>query len=417
VSDQPQSPQAQPVPPAPQPPPQTIRLGPKAIGIAVVIIIVVVGMVRSCDPTPTTPTGPPSRAALPAQPGSPADLDQFAKDYQLYQRGASADAIDRQIRQEHEAAERRNKAALDEANKMRSDFEQTRSTSGSSQQSEQQQEAERRKRARFADSVVRQTAAVEQQPQTAPSTWGPPPQPVQQPYTPDDWAKALRQPPPPDQAEHPETKQRKPQPLDYNPESGWPTRTLPAGTIIEAALVNRLNGSEFGPVLAQISNDAYFPGTRKIAFPQGSRFIGHASATNNMNEERLAVAFTRAIVPRLGGDYYGVSLEQDLTGLGQEGDAGLKDKVNNHYFQIFGASLAIGAIGGLSQIGNSQSGFGYDPSVAFRQGVGQGMSQAADRVMSHFLNRLPTIEIRPGTRVRIIFTDDLTNVPVFEERK
>jgi len=41
--------------------------------------------------------------------------------------------------------------------------------------------------------------------------------------------------------------------------------------------------------------------------------------------------------------------------------------VNSHYVSIFGASLAVGAIGGLAQIGNGFSGFGYDASVQFRK--------------------------------------------------
>jgi len=37
-------------------------------------------------------------------------------------------------------------------------------------------------------------------------------------------------------------------------------------------------------------------------------------------------------------------------GLDQIGEQGLKDKVNNHYFQIFGTSIASGVVAGASQI-------------------------------------------------------------------
>ncbi len=92
--------------------------------------------------------------------------------------------------------------------------------------------------------------------------------------------------------------------------------------------------------------------------------------------------------------------------------AGLKDKVNGHYVSIFGASLAIGAIGGLAQIGNGYSGFGYDPSVQFRNGISQSTAQSADRVLDRFLNRMPTVTIREGTRVKIVLTGDLA-VPAY----
>ena len=99
--------------------------------------------------------------------------------------------------------------------------------------------------------------------------------------------------------------------------------------------------------------------------------------------------------------------------------SGLHDKVNSHYASIFGASLAIGAIGGLAQIGNGYSGFGYDPSVEIRNGMTQSMGQSSSRVLDRFLNRMPTITIREGTRVRIILTDDLqlpTSIPCAKER-
>ena len=96
------------------------------------------------------------------------------------------------------------------------------------------------------------------------------------------------------------------------------------------------------------------------------------------------------------------------------GKPGLHDKVNSHYASIFGASLAIGAIGGLAQIGNSTSALVYDPSVSLRNGISQSMAQSSDRVLEKFLNRLPTITIREGTRVKIVLTSDLP-VPAFEQ--
>ena len=41
-------------------------------------------------------------------------------------------------------------------------------------------------------------------------------------------------------------------------------------------------------------------------------------------------------------------------GLDQVGDTGLKDSVNRHYLQVFGASLAIGALSGLAQYGTRE---------------------------------------------------------------
>jgi len=40
-------------------------------------------------------------------------------------------------------------------------------------------------------------------------------------------------------------------------------------------------------------------------------------------------------------------------------------------------------------------------------------AESADRILDRFLNRMPTLTIREGTRVKILLTGDL-QVPAFE---
>jgi type IV secretion system protein VirB10 len=199
-------------------------------------------------------------------------------------------------------------------------------------------------------------------------------------------------------------------PLDFDPakqEVYW----LPEGTIIEAVLTNRLDGEQPGPVNCMITTDVYLPGTRLLLIPQGARVLGEASKVSAFGQQRLAVAFHRVIVPGLHS--YSIPLDKQMPGLSQAGETGLHDKVNSHYVSIFGASLAVGAIGGLAQIGNGTTGIVYDPSVQFRNGISESMAQSADRVLDRFLNRMPTITIREGTRVKIVLTDDL-QLPAYD---
>jgi type IV secretion system protein TrbI len=206
----------------------------------------------------------------------------------------------------------------------------------------------------------------------------------------------------------PTTEENKRKPLDFDP-AAQPTVWLPEGTVIEAVLTNRLNGDAVGPVDGMITSDVFEPGTRVLLIPQGARVLGLASAVSSLGQARLAVAFHRILVPGLRT--YSIPLEKPVSALSQAGDVGLHDKVNSHYASIFGASLAIGAIGGLAQIGNGTSGFGYNPSVEIRNGMTQSMGQSSARVLDRFLNRMPTITIREGTRMRILLTDDLELPP------
>ena len=91
-------------------------------------------------------------------------------------------------------------------------------------------------------------------------------------------------------------------------------------------------------------------------------------------------------------------------GLDQVGTTALKDKVNRHYLQMFAAAGAVGILSGLTLQGSNPYQGGLQ---GFRAGAGQGFGQAATQIMQRFLNRLPTITIRAGHRLRIWFTADV----------
>lgn len=294
---------------------------------------------------------------------------------------------------------------LQEAAQQRQQFQQRYGAPNAETQQKNQIEVERRQRAYkslFADNVVRQehTQTVSWHSGEVPSG-----------EQPSEQAESTKKDSPPESSNDPVNGAPARRPLDFDPKS-QPTYYLPEGSIIEAVLTNRLDGEQPGPVNCLITTDVYLPGSRLVVIPQGARALGEASKVSSFGQQRLAVAFHRILVPGLHS--YAIPLEKEPPGLAQAGEAGLHDKVNSHYVSIFGASLAIGAIGGLAQIGNATSALTYDPSVSFRNGVSQSMAQSSDRVLEKFLNRLPTITIREGTRVKIVLTSDLP-VPAFEQ--
>ena len=81
-----------------------------------------------------------------------------------------------------------------------------------------------------------------------------------------------------------------------------------------------------------------------MLIPAGARILGETKPVQAFGETRLAVSFHRLLMP--DGRTY--RLDQFL-GLNQIGDAGLRDKVNQHYLSTFGAAAAVGLISGLSQ--------------------------------------------------------------------
>lgn len=179
------------------------------------------------------------------------------------------------------------------------------------------------------------------------------------------------------------------------------------GTVLETVLTNRINGAFAGPINTMLTTDVWSHDHQQLLIPQGTRCLGTVSAVNGAGQQRLFVAFHRCIMP----DGYSLDLDK-FPGLNQIGEVGLRDLVNHHYFQIFGASLAIGAVGGLAQIGNGYSNFGYDPSVSIRNGISQQMGQESMQILDRFLNQLPTFIVRERSRVRIYLSGDL-EVPAY----
>jgi type IV secretion system protein TrbI len=174
------------------------------------------------------------------------------------------------------------------------------------------------------------------------------------------------------------------------------------GTILEAVLINRLDGSFSGPVACLLSTDSYSHDRQHLLIPAGSRLLGESRKVEAFGTTRLAVLFHRLIMP----DGYSVSLDQ-FKGLNQGGDTGLRDRVNHHYTQIFGASLAIGALGAAAQLGTG-SVFTQSGADRLREGFGISASQSSVQILDKFLNVLPTITIREGHRVKVYLAGDLS---------
>jgi type IV secretion system protein TrbI len=182
------------------------------------------------------------------------------------------------------------------------------------------------------------------------------------------------------------------------------------GTVLETVLTNRLNGSFSGPVNVMVTTNVYSHDHQQLLVPQGSRALGEVQKVNSLGQQRLAVVFHRLIMP----DGYSLSLDQ-FQGLNQIGETGLRDQVNHHYMQVFGVSLAIGAIAGVEQAGGS---YGYNTGGVdiYRQGVATSLSQSALRILDRYLNILPTFVIREGHRVKVYLTDDLT-LPAYDRHR
>jgi type IV secretory pathway VirB10-like protein len=187
-----------------------------------------------------------------------------------------------------------------------------------------------------------------------------------------------------------------------------PLHRIVEGTIVDTILTNRLDGGAAAPVNCLVSTPIYST-DQQVLIPAGARLLGTTKPVQSFGETRLAVGFTRIVMPN-GRTY---SLDHFM-GLNAIGDAGLRDQVNQHYASTFGAAAAVGFISGFAQyLGGGLVNRNSGPVIVIGN-VGDATAQAATQTMSRFLNRLPTITIREGHRVKVYLTSDV-QLPVYQQ--
>jgi type IV secretory pathway VirB10-like protein len=177
------------------------------------------------------------------------------------------------------------------------------------------------------------------------------------------------------------------------------------GSVLDTVLMNRLDGDATGAVKVLVSNPLYSHDHQHVIIPEGTVVLGEAKkigAAGIGQQRRMAVVFHRLIMP----DGYSVDLDQ-FHGLDQIGEEGLKDKVNNHYVEIFGASIALGVIAGAGEITQGGGAITTNGSQTFTNGTAASVSQSANTILDRFMQIPPTITIREGHRVKIYFTQDM----------
>jgi type IV secretion system protein TrbI len=187
---------------------------------------------------------------------------------------------------------------------------------------------------------------------------------------------------------------------------GGPTHRVLEGTVLEGILMTRLDGDFAGPVMCLITTPLYSHHGDAVLVPSGSKVLGRAKAVDTWGQRRLAVSFHRLLLP--DGRSYPLDT---FTGLNSVGDNGLKDRVNHHYWSTFGTAAAIGLISGFAQYlsaGAISGGDGDGNRTVVITGSGaENAAQAAAQVLGKYTNRLPSITIREGHRVRVYFTQDM----------
>jgi len=212
-------------------------------------------------------------------------------------------------------------------------------------------------------------------------------------------------------SEQPTTSKNKTDPMEPFPFDQYQGRLyrIFEGTVLEGVVTNHIDGGFNGPILVMLTTDYYSHDHQQLLMPQGTRLIGTVQSVGSSQQRKMFVTFHRAVCPD------GFSLDFDkYIGLDPLGTTGLATKVDHGYFQAFAAAAAIGGIGGLAQIGNNGS--VLDPSTEIRNGISEQMASEGEQILNHFLNRLPVITLKEGSRARVYVGRDIL-IPSYAEHR
>ena len=171
-----------------------------------------------------------------------------------------------------------------------------------------------------------------------------------------------------------------------------PSTTVPKGTVIHAVLESALDSTRPGAVRAIVSRDvSSFDGSR-VLIPRGSRLIGTYNEGISRGQKRALVQWTRLMLPE------GKIMELDSPSADPLGRAGVKGRVDTHFFARFGDALMRSILDvGVQAAGR---GIGGDTVIV-------NLPNSAEITGSTSQTIQPTLKVRHGTSVSVFVAHDL----------
>ena len=187
---------------------------------------------------------------------------------------------------------------------------------------------------------------------------------------------------------------------------------LRAGFVIPAVLIGGINSELPGQIIGQVSQNVYdTPTGNNLLIPQGSRLVGQYSSSVAYGQSRVLVAWERIVFP--DGKAFDLG---SMQGADEAGMSGFKDKVDNHYFRIFGQAILMSLI--TAGVTYTQNNYNYSNSQRASDALSEALGQQLGTTMTNLLNKnlniSPTLEIRSGFRFNVVVTKDLTFTKAYE---
>lgn len=177
-----------------------------------------------------------------------------------------------------------------------------------------------------------------------------------------------------------------------------PATTVAQGTLIQAVLETALDSNRAGYARAVVSRDVTgFDGTR-VLVPRGSKLFGEYKADLALGQNRALIQWHRLTRPD------GAIINIDSPSADPLGRAGVKGKVNTHFFERFGGAILQSVLDIGVQVAARKA---TDDTVivALPNSVPQVTATKPEEIR-------PTVKVKAGTSVSVFVVHDLDFTPV-----
>ncbi|WP_299821965.1 TrbI/VirB10 family protein [uncultured Jannaschia sp.] len=178
-----------------------------------------------------------------------------------------------------------------------------------------------------------------------------------------------------------------------------PGRTVVQGTTLNALLETAISTELPGAIRAVVTDDVMSYDGMNVLIPRGSRLIGSYNSDVSVIQDRVQIAWNRAVTPE------GVSVELGGYGADALGMSGQAGTVDSRFRQRFGSAALISLIGAGPDVVIRDDTRG-DAADAM-QDVGDDLANATQGVMGAYLNAGPVIYIDQGVDMTVFVNRDL----------
>lgn len=179
-----------------------------------------------------------------------------------------------------------------------------------------------------------------------------------------------------------------------------------AGKAIPAVLIDGINSDLPGMVVASVSEPVYDSRTgRYLLIPQATMLIGEYGSDIAYGQNRVEITWRRLIFPNTSS----LSLDDGMPGADQQGYAGIRGKVNNHYGRLAIAVLAssVLATGSRFAAGDVSTYDGISPQQDLALNASREINRAGQEIVQRELRIKSTIVVKPGSRLLVKVLKDM----------